>query len=257
MLKRKVALFCSIALLLALAHLSQGDAKVSLLKGSVEHEIRSLVSQLGSAAFSVRERAMKRLEETGEPALDALYDAKNAGDAEICKRAQMLITSIEWKVMPVKTVNGMQFRLVVDKTWSAPKAGGKRKINIGLEVKNISDRAWRFYLGYLQVLLTDSRGNKLPSYSGSHHFGAASSSPPVAKNEIFAIDLDALLCHTPDGLLQFGTHNPNGSFTGFDNIRRRTYQVSLKYQNLRDTPGAPDPLWIGFVETYSRQVVVR
>src|SRR5205085_7085008 len=52
-----------------------------------DKEIARLVKQLGSDVFEERAEATKRLQEIGEPALDALVRAMNTNDLEARRRA--------------------------------------------------------------------------------------------------------------------------------------------------------------------------
>ncbi len=62
-------------------------------------EINRLIQQLGSSVFAEREAANKRLENIGEPALDALRrEQANSSDAEVRSRAGQLIQNISERV---------------------------------------------------------------------------------------------------------------------------------------------------------------
>jgi hypothetical protein len=65
--------------------------------------IKSLIEQLGSPEFTVRDTAIKRLEAIGKPALPALRDAaRNNEDAEIRRRAQQLVERISPVTEPLE-----------------------------------------------------------------------------------------------------------------------------------------------------------
>src|SRR5262245_26027685 len=57
-------------------------------------EVEGLIKQLGSDKFKEREAATKRLQEIGEPALEALYKAEASADAEVRLRAERIIATI-------------------------------------------------------------------------------------------------------------------------------------------------------------------
>jgi WD40 repeat protein len=61
-------------------------------------EIARLVKQLGDDEFEKRGEATTRLKEIGEPALDALHQAKTSNDAEVRRRAEDIFAVIEHKV---------------------------------------------------------------------------------------------------------------------------------------------------------------
>ncbi|HEY7428566.1 MAG TPA: hypothetical protein VH682_30330 [Gemmataceae bacterium] len=58
-------------------------------------EIDRLIRQLGSDNFAKRQEASKALETVGEPALEALRKAAKGGDAEVRRRANELVRTIE------------------------------------------------------------------------------------------------------------------------------------------------------------------
>src|SRR5437868_5179569 len=63
-----------------------------------EAEIARLVRQLGDDDFDQREAASKRLEEIGEPALDALGKAMASHDPEVRRRSTDIVAVIENKL---------------------------------------------------------------------------------------------------------------------------------------------------------------
>src|SRR5262249_35420991 len=64
-------------------------------------EVERLIKQLGSNNFAEREVASRRLEDIGEPALEALRKAASArDDAEVRRRAQDLVRAIERRQNP-------------------------------------------------------------------------------------------------------------------------------------------------------------
>src|SRR5207247_4157676 len=63
-----------------------------------DKDIERLVKQLGSAKFKEREAATKRLKEIGEPALDALHQARARNDVEARRRAVAIVADIETKL---------------------------------------------------------------------------------------------------------------------------------------------------------------
>src|ERR1043166_6791260 len=69
-----------------------------------DKEIARLVKQLGSPDFRLRDAATKRLEEIGEPALDAL--GKTTGTLEMRRRAEQIIDVIEARLYPELILTG-------------------------------------------------------------------------------------------------------------------------------------------------------
>jgi WD40 repeat protein len=66
-----------------------------VVAGPDDAEIARLVKQLGSDEFEKREAATRRLNEIGEPALDALRRAAAGADLEVNRRARDVIAAIE------------------------------------------------------------------------------------------------------------------------------------------------------------------
>ena len=69
-----------------------------------DKEIARLVKQLGSSDFRTRDIATKRLEEIGEPALDAL--GKATGTLEMRRRAEQIIAVTEARLYPELILTG-------------------------------------------------------------------------------------------------------------------------------------------------------
>jgi RNA polymerase sigma factor (sigma-70 family) len=74
--------------------------------------IARLVSQLGSDAFTDREKAAKDLDAIGAPALDALREAARTGEAEQSKRAKDLAARIEARIESAGMLAPRRVRLV-------------------------------------------------------------------------------------------------------------------------------------------------
>lgn len=71
---------------------------VTVAAAPAADDIRALVANLGSAEFTEREAAMKRLEELGAAALEELRVACRSENPEIARRAQELVRKIERKL---------------------------------------------------------------------------------------------------------------------------------------------------------------
>lgn len=88
-------------------------------------EVERLIKQLGSEAFDERETASKRLEEIGEPALDALDKAATSADAEVRLRAESILN----KFYPELSLTGH-----TGAVWSVcVSADGKRVLTSGAD----------------------------------------------------------------------------------------------------------------------------
>lgn len=61
-------------------------------------DVPRLIRQLGDDDFEVREAATARLEKIGEPALPELYKALASNDAEVRRRAEIIVAAIESKL---------------------------------------------------------------------------------------------------------------------------------------------------------------
>jgi hypothetical protein len=60
--------------------------------------IDRLIQQLGSPDFAEREAASKHLDAIGEPALERLQKAILSKDAELSRRAQVLVRTVENRI---------------------------------------------------------------------------------------------------------------------------------------------------------------
>src|SRR3954468_16484994 len=66
--------------------------------------IEKLVQQLASGRFAEREKAQKKLEEIGMPALAALKKAVETGDPETKRRAGDLVSKLEKQLQTTKVL---------------------------------------------------------------------------------------------------------------------------------------------------------
>src|SRR5437762_2872147 len=71
-----------------------------------EAEVNRVIKQLGDDDFDKREAATKRLEEIGEPALDALHKATTSEDAEVRRRAEDIVAVVEDRLYPELCLTG-------------------------------------------------------------------------------------------------------------------------------------------------------
>ncbi len=196
---------------------------------------------------------MTRLEEIGKAALEPLYEAQKWKNAEISQRAKMLVSTIEWRVLPSKTVNGMQFKLVVDKKWRVPRPGEKNCINMHLDIKNMGDTIYRIFPGGIQIKLTDTKGNQVVSPRGSNGSVTAWYSPPLKKNQSFSIEMEGTLAQHRNNL-QFYVIDCFDECWACDNLSKGTYYVTLCYRNSSAYHASVGPVWVGEVETFRQKV---
>jgi hypothetical protein len=258
MVRKVLFLVVALTFLSGLSALSQSGEKAASEKKEISAtEINKLIAELGHADFRVREKAMKRLDEIGEAALEPLYAAKKNGNREVSQRAKLLIPAIEWRVLPSKTVSGMQFRLAVDKKWPVSKQGERNAIKIHLEVRNVQDRICRVFPGVSQVKLTDLKGKSFLSVAGSNGSVAAWYSQPLKKNETFSIELDGVITLNRNSI-RFWVIDPfDASWCG-NNLVKGTYFVSVCYRNHSEyLAGLGFPLWVGEVETFHQKVQIE
>jgi hypothetical protein len=224
-----------------------GDKPAPGKKQISKREIDKLIVSLGHADFRIREKAMTQLQEIGEPALEGLYQAEKSGNAEIGQRAKLLIPEIEWRVLPSKTVNGMQFKFVVDKRWSAPRPGEANTIKLRLDAKNIGDTIRRISTGGIQVGLTDGKDKNLLSQSGNLRTKPTPYSPPLKKGQTYCVELKAILNQGPNKL-QFSVMDSLTGFYTFDTPSKGYYNITLLYRNLDERAAdRSSRLWVGEV----------
>src|SRR5262249_37793602 len=66
--------------------------------------ILKLIEQLGSDQFAERDKAMKALDQIGDPALEALRKAAQSDDLERKRRAEELVTKIEGRDLAARVL---------------------------------------------------------------------------------------------------------------------------------------------------------
>ena len=116
-------------------------------------EVERLIKQLGSDAFKEREAAMKRLQEIGEPALDALDKALSSDDAEVRRRAEYIVN----KFYPELRLTGH-----TGAVWSVcVSADGKRVLTSG------ADKTLRLWDGHTGKELRVFEGHTDQIYSAA------------------------------------------------------------------------------------------
>jgi hypothetical protein len=257
---RPVLVFC-VLLVLAVLAVVRGPEIGRLLLGRKtvlsEEENSKLVRKLGHSDFSVREAATKELARRGEPALEALRAAANDNDPEVARRASDLARDIEWRVLPVH--NGLQVRMIVDKTWRVQRAGeiDKNRINLCLEVRNVSDKPTGIFADYIQLIIVDSQGKELKLFHGGDTpcIGPLPSRR-LAKGQVLAVSLEARIWLQPSGKIPFGFATPCNDCWWIDDLPRGTYDVRLRYHKDHD-PLLADRGWTGTIATPAQRVKIE
>src|SRR5215471_19700499 len=79
-------------------------------------KIDKLIEQLGSDSFKEREEATKALDALGEPALEKLEQALKSPDAEVRKRATMLVARIGPRALSARVLGPTTVHLVYKDT---------------------------------------------------------------------------------------------------------------------------------------------
>jgi hypothetical protein len=225
-----------------------------------EQEIKKLIGELGDSDYKIRESATKRLTAIGFPALDALGDASGKGDAEIRARAADIVKSIHAANPLTTRVQGMEFKLVIDKEWLLPKVGRTTDIKIALEFKNTTDTVYRILLyGPVNAVFGNSNGMKLMEDSRIIVAGSAHPhvSPPLAKNETYTLPFGGVLSKTNEVRAAFSMITPFArSLDAKKFIVKGDYRFGFVYENTQQANDGGAPYWEGKAETPLATVTV-
>jgi hypothetical protein len=90
-------------------------------------QIEKLIKEMGSTEFEDREKAQGKLDEIGEPALEALKKAMTSDDTEIRRRSEELVKKIEQRTASTKTLKATKIHLVFKDTPVAEAVAEIRK----------------------------------------------------------------------------------------------------------------------------------
>jgi hypothetical protein len=101
--------------------------------------VARLIAQLGSREFAAREKAMRSLEEIGEPALELLRKAMASPDVEVRHRSTQLVRQIEQRVETTSVLTPTRLRLVC-KDMPLPAAVEELARKAGVPIKLQGDR---------------------------------------------------------------------------------------------------------------------
>jgi len=83
---------------------------------AAEPSVAELVERLGSPRYSVRESAMREIQQVGEPALPLLREQLASTDREVVLRAEQLVRLIERQVLQKRLLSSPKLRLVYRNT---------------------------------------------------------------------------------------------------------------------------------------------
>jgi hypothetical protein len=223
-------------------------------------EIKKLIADLAHKDFREREKATKRLGEIGLPALKALQEAADNGDAETRQRATNLAKGIRAANCLPTRVSQMEFRLIVEKEWAIPKPGQIKKIGLSLEFKNTASEAVRLYLyKSVRVIIKELKGNDLLKggfqTSDSAH---STTSPLLAKNQIFLLPFAGKLSALTEGTVSVWFQDVFAcTWSTRNGIPKGTYKFSLGCENAKAATDAGEKCWVGNAETLTETVVIK
>ena len=198
-------------------------------------EITKLVEQLGEKSFDAREAAAKRLVEIGLAALPQLRKALEHREAEVRRRCLSLIEEIE-KRNQLKTVNGVEFRMLASPVWKLPKPGGQTKVTLGLRFTNRGEKAVYFYLvDTVSIKLSGDKAGEIRLEGGRNSpSGLPIVSPALKKGESFtSLYRDAKLRWEKDGTsvrFVYVDRAPR-EYWCFPSLSPGKYSIRLTYEN--------------------------
>jgi hypothetical protein len=216
---------------------------------AAKEQITKLISELGDVNFKIRESALQRLFDIGVPALDALENACQADDFEIRARAQLLIKKIEYSSLPVAVVNGMRFRLIVDRHWVIPEKGGRASTGIIVECTNLAEKkTLRFWpMGSTSFLMIDSRGLRTFPLMELQSVGPLRI-PLLKQNDCYRFEIDATLVWRRDELTLI-FHDLRGRQSEGVTVEKH-FKLAINYENHSHQIGEfNDNLWTGDLQT--------
>jgi hypothetical protein len=223
----------------------------------IDLEVCKNIRDLGDKDFRVRETATKRLTEIGLRALTALEQAEENSDAEIRHRAAMITNEVRAKNHLPPRINGLEFRLVADKEWLAPRVGEETEFGIRLEITNITNTTCRIALyNTIQFVLIDSGGKELVCGQGQlHAMSTPKVSGPLAKNQTCAMVFEGRL-RMSKGTVTFSCEDAFSCWCVRPGLAKGTYQLVVLYANHGQPASTSEPCWVGSARIV-REVVVR
>ena len=244
----------------ALTHESSARSATSrALQDAQSTEIRQLITDLANSDAKVSEKAKTRLEEIGVPALDLLQETHGTATSEATTRVASLIRAIRTKSGLPSWVNGMEFKLIVDKEWIVPSMGKESKCAIQLQITNTMSSAYRLHLAdSLKVTLKDAAGRETLRFNGyQRDTRTATFSEPLSRNQKFTIVVNGRLSWSKKGKLSLScTDMFSATWIGPD-LEKAAYEMTLSFENKRTAHDELEPVWIGAVETLPAMIVLK
>jgi hypothetical protein len=226
-----------------------------------EVEISKLIGELGNSDFKVRENATNRLLDIGLPALDALGQASEKGNAESRGRAGSIAKDIRAANL-ITLVKGIEFKLIVEKEWMMPESGEKKELQIALEFKNTTDTVYRLKLyGAIKVIIDDVMPAPLLP---DERFKTADVTqppvtPPLAKNQSYRLLCRGQILNVKNQRATLKLHSPFSlSLLAQSTIAKgKTYHFGLVYENKKQADDGGAPYWEGKAETPLATVTIK
>jgi hypothetical protein len=179
-------------------------------------------------------------------AVAALPDGKGLDVMPSVSKYDFVVEDGRKESKPVR-VNGVDFIVVADGKVTAPPAGGKQPMELGLRIHNASDNPVVVY-DTLRLKVTTADGKDLP-------FGAAADATrkakevPLAPGKDLYLSANAQLVRSADGkTLRLNGSDGFGLFWWCEDLKPGKYLVTADYQ-IDKSPDPAKPFWLGKVKT--------
>jgi len=159
-------------------------------------------------------------------------------------------------------VNGLEFKLIVDKVWSAPGAGKESDIKLAVEITNVGKEAKNVsYFQSCEILLKNEDGFVFPKAGGG---GSGTPNKLKAWAEVLpgksmTIPFSAKLRYVNyDYDFVYIERGRQGAWL-FKGFTKETYQMHIVYENTRVALEGDDyvKFWTGKAETQVETVVIK
>jgi hypothetical protein len=225
----------------------------------VDREIKALIKDLADSSEATRDRAANRLVEIGLPALEALMEAQAQSELATRQRIFAVIVRIRLPQGPPIVVNGMEFKLKVETEWLMPQLAKSKLIPIILEITNKSDRVYRLRLAGTKVFLKDAKGQDvLERWQKTSDSTHPTSSPPLAKNDTYALPFKGQLGTSKQGAFSFACWDVFAwMWANTARLTSGSYSFGLVYENKVEESGSKEPYWVGRAMTSPTTVVIK
>jgi hypothetical protein len=218
-------------------------------------EIKKLIDELGSGSFAAREAATKRLELIGLPALDALQKAEEKAKGEVRARSAMLVKKIRVAHHLATRVNGVEFKLIVDKEWIAPQKEGQNVVILTLEITNTTKTSYRFEQDAYLVLLSSNGTNVL--HGAGQDIQVLTDPVVIGPEKRFLMLFKADLQLYKGELILYFEERSSHMWRA-RGLSKGTYRAYLTYQS-STIPGleAGIPFWTGISDTNTETITIK